>query len=149
MLGNRLRSCGTCTTPWRRIADGDEPPISTPSRVIEPARGRSRPLTVRSTVDLPAPLGPTTQVIISGSSARSTPRRISAAPYPAQTPDSVSTGSRPQVGVEDGGVALHGGGSSLGDLRAVVEHDHRVAESHYHMHVVLDEQEGQPLRVQL
>src|SRR6476469_6297533 len=116
MLGNRLRSCGTCTTPWRRIADGDEPPISTPSRVIDPVRGRSRPLTVRSTVDLPAPLVPTTQVIISGSSAGGRPaaRRISAAPYPAASDEGVSTGSRPQVGVDAGVRGRHGGGRSLG-----------------------------------
>ena len=34
-----------------------------PSRVIAPARGLSRPLRARSTVDLPAPLGPTMQVM--------------------------------------------------------------------------------------
>ena len=32
-----------------------------PSSSTSPRRGRSRPLTVRSTVDLPAPLGPTMQ----------------------------------------------------------------------------------------
>src|SRR6266496_813655 len=57
MAGNRLRSCGRCTTPWPSTARGDNPPIGWPSRVMVPWRGRSSPLTVRSTVDLPAPLG--------------------------------------------------------------------------------------------
>jgi hypothetical protein len=48
--------------------------------VIVPLRGGSSPLTARSTVDLPAPLGPTMQVIEPGSTFRSTPCSTSPPP---------------------------------------------------------------------
>ncbi len=60
---NRLWFCGTCTRPRSRIWRGLLPASGSPRNVMLPRRGRSSPLTVASRVDLPAPFGPTTQVI--------------------------------------------------------------------------------------
>ena len=51
-----------------------------PSRSTVPSRGLSSPLTTRSTVDLPAPLGPTMQVIAPVGTSRSRPWRTSPPP---------------------------------------------------------------------
>ena len=59
---------------------GDRPAIERPSNSISPSRGCSRPLTERSTVDLPAPLGPTMQPTEPCSTSMSTPRSTSPPP---------------------------------------------------------------------
>ena len=63
---------------------GPRPVTSTPSTTIVPDRGASRPLATLSTVDLPAPLGPTRQTTVPAGTFTVRPRRTSAArPYPA------------------------------------------------------------------
>src|SRR3954454_15081019 len=47
---------------------------------MSPASGRSRPASRRRSVDLPAPLGPTTPSTSPGATVRETPARIAAAP---------------------------------------------------------------------
>src|SRR3954452_18732080 len=71
--------------PRRRITSGDRPASSSPSRVMRPSLGRSSPLMTRSTVDLPAPLGPTMQVIVCSAHSRSTLWSTLPPPYPAKT----------------------------------------------------------------
>src|SRR5262249_34461901 len=44
-------------------------------------------------------------------------------------------------GCDDGGVALHLRGNTLGDLLAVIEHGNPVAQAHHEPHVVLDEKQ--------
>src|SRR6185369_12723661 len=39
-------------------------------------------------------------------------------------------------------VLLHVGGRALGDLLAVIEHSHAVAQAHHQFHVVFDQQDG-------
>src|SRR5580765_2898710 len=90
--------------------------MSSPARTIRPFRARRTPLTARRTVDLPAPFGPTMQVIEPRWTSRSTPWRTSPPPYPPTTPSRVSSASgmhrflhRPplaQVGVEHDRVSL-------------------------------------------
>src|SRR6266508_4990664 len=55
-----------------------------------PRRGRSSPLIVASSVDLPAPLGPTMQVIPPSGTRSDTPCSTSPPPYPATTPSRTS-----------------------------------------------------------
>ena len=65
IAGNRLRSWVTCTMPQAAAGPWwSSRLISWPSKVTVPRLGRSRPLTVLSTVDLPAPFGPMRQVIV-------------------------------------------------------------------------------------
>ena len=60
---NRLWFCGTCTTPMSSTCLGLLPASGWPCSVMLPRRGRSSPLIAASSVDLPAPFGPTMQVI--------------------------------------------------------------------------------------
>ena len=57
---------GTCAIPAFASASGPRPARSVPSSRIRPPRGRTRPLTVRSRVVLPAPLAPSTAVMVAG-----------------------------------------------------------------------------------
>src|SRR3712207_7472528 len=63
ICGNSACDCGTCAMPFARTPAQPSWWMGTPSRSMVPSRGLSRPLTTRSTVDLPAPFGPTMQVI--------------------------------------------------------------------------------------
>lgn len=61
----RLRPCGTKATPCstsRLLALA--PVMSCPSSLMEPLRTFSMPKSVFSTVDLPAPFGPSSSVIL-------------------------------------------------------------------------------------
>ena len=80
MLGNSALACGTCEMPRSRISAGEEWSMRSPSRVTSPSRGVSSPLTVRRTVDLPAPFGPTMQATDPFATEMSTPCRTSPPP---------------------------------------------------------------------
>src|SRR6266540_6443618 len=54
----------------------------------------------------------------------------------------------PKVGFDDTLIGLDHARRALGDLLAVVEHEHRVAQAHDDLHVVLDEQDGLALIAQ-
>jgi hypothetical protein len=56
---------------------GLSPFVSRPLKRIVPAPGVRNPKTVRSSVDLPAPLGPITSVIALARAATLSPRRMS------------------------------------------------------------------------
>ncbi len=58
--GNRLWAWGTCEIPGQDLPRREAGDGLTAER-ISPWRGRRRPLIVAISVDLPAPLGPTTQ----------------------------------------------------------------------------------------
>jgi len=77
---NRLWFCVTWTTPIFRICRGDLPLSFSPCSVTVPRRGLSRPLITRITVDLPAPFGPTTQVMDPSGTSKLTPRSTSPPP---------------------------------------------------------------------
>ena len=78
--GNNACDCGTWVIPRRRISSGGSPSVRSPAIVIVPPLHRSSPLITRSTVDLPAPLGPTTQVTVPSAQSRSTPCSTSPPP---------------------------------------------------------------------
>src|SRR6266571_7249299 len=171
MSRNRLWFCGTCTSPRSRIWRGLRPASGAPRSVMLPRRGRSSPLIVASRVDLPAPFGPTMQVIPPSGTVSDTPCSTSPPPYPAHTPSRTSApwpagraGGPPgaagsagvivvfrgaEVGIEHPGILpdrLRGAGR---DDRAVVEDHDPPAQAHHEVHVVLHDEEGLPGRVQL
>src|SRR5258705_1257676 len=117
---------------------------------MRPARGATRPLATLSTVDLPAPLGPTRQTTVVAGTFTVSPRRTSAArPYPAWMSMSSSMGSAAKVGLEDRRVGPDHRRRAFRDQPAAVGHDDVVADAHDHVHVVLDDDEGLALRVEL
>mmetsp|Transcript_1047 Transcript_1047/g.2758 ORF Transcript_1047/g.2758 Transcript_1047/m.2758 type:complete len:297 (+) Transcript_1047:2737-3627(+) len=58
------------------------------------------------------------------------------------SPRSVGLVASAQIGFDDLLVALHLGRRALGDLLAVVQHRHAVAQAHHQLHVMLDQQDG-------
>src|ERR1019366_2421498 len=66
---------------------------SWPSSQTLPCVGLMKPPTLRSRVDLPAPLGPSTSTISPGITARSMPRSTGTRPYPACRPGISSIGA--------------------------------------------------------
>src|SRR5580692_8434027 len=173
MSRNRLWFCGTCTTPSWRTCRVDRPTRSSPPSTIDPSRGRSSPLIVDISVDLPAPFGPTTQVMPPSVTSRDTPRSTSPPPYPATRPSIVSTGRavvlvadpaagsgtgpglvevlvdiHAEVGVEDPAVGPDDVGRACCHDGSGVEHGELIAEPHHELHVVLDDEEGLARRVE-
>jgi hypothetical protein len=75
MEGKSACDCGTWVIPRRRMSSGESRSVRAPSIVISPSLGGSSPLITRSTVDFPAPFGPTMQVTVCSGQCRSTPWR--------------------------------------------------------------------------
>src|SRR5262249_9766033 len=118
---------------------------------MEPRRGATSPKTVRSSVDLPAPFAPMMQTISPARTDNETPRRTSTSSWPAATSRSSSSApaaSAAKVGLDHSRVAADRPGRPLGNLLAVVEHDHALGDVHDHVHVVLDQQHRLALAVQ-
>ena len=65
-----MRCAAICCTGWS-------------SSTIAPCTGRSRPVTARIAVDLPAPLAPSSATISPGRTSNETSSSTGAAPYPA------------------------------------------------------------------
>src|SRR5919201_816916 len=80
IAGKSPFDCGTWTMPARRMSGALARVMSCPSSRILPTRIRRTPLTARSTVDLPAPFGPTMHVIEPLGTSRSTPCKTSPPP---------------------------------------------------------------------
>src|ERR687897_2156198 len=156
--GKSAFDCGTCDTPIARMRDGCRPTIDFPSSCTSPLRGCRSPLTARSTVDLPAPFGPTMQQTERSGTSRLTSWRTSPPPYPAHTSVSFSTSRLhrllegevlTEIGVEHLRVALDLVRGAPRDRLTAREHEDRVAEAEHERHVVLDDQERLPIRVEL
>src|SRR5262245_20601831 len=161
----RLWFCGTCTIPARSTCLGLRPVSGSPRNVMVPSRGLSSPLIVASSVDLPQPFGPTTQVIPPSATVRLTSCRTSPPPYPAVSPSMTSAAGVPllalvitvlridfcgaKVGVKHAGVVPDRRGRAGRDDGAVVEHGDVMAQAHHKLHVVLDNQECLARSIQL
>ena len=79
-LPHRARSWNTVAMPRACAADGDGIVCSTPSISIRPESGASTPEITLASVDLPAPLSPTSATTWWAYTSRSTPTRASTAP---------------------------------------------------------------------
>src|SRR5262245_40075034 len=161
----RLWFWGTCTIPARSTCLGLRPVNCSPRKVMVPSLGLSSPLIVASSVDLPQPFGPTTQVMPRSATVRLTLCSTSPPPYPAVSPSMTSAAAAPLVGpviaflritfrgaevsVEHAGVGPDRRRRAGRDDRAVVEHRDVMAQAHHELHVVLDNQERLAPGIQL
>src|SRR5688572_12132710 len=118
---------------------------------MEPDLGGERPEIERSVVDLPAPLEPISVTTSPSSTWSVTPLSASIEPYAVTMSSTSSSGISspllPEVGLDDLGVVADLRRLALGDLLAVVEHRDLLGHSHDHLHVVLDEEDGDLLLV--
>src|SRR5580704_14967271 len=159
MSRNKLWFCGTCTRPASRICRGLLPTSGSPRNVMLPRRGRSSPLMVASRVDLPAPFGPTTQVIPPSATVIDTSCSTSPPPYPETRPSTTRAGSPgagivvllrdAEIGVENPRVAPDDRGCPGRDHGPVVQHRDVAAQAHHEVHVVLHDEEGLARLVEL
>src|SRR5919197_2400005 len=143
------RPSGTCATPSRATSSGDRRTRSLPSSRMRPVR-RTMPLMARSVVVFPAPFAPSTVTIAPSPTSSVTPCSARMAPYCAWTSSSSSSAiglCGPQIGLDHGAVALNVGGRPLGDLASEVEADDVVGHLHDEVHVVLDDEHREPVRV--
>src|SRR5262245_58951859 len=152
IAGKLQRPWGTYEQPRWSTATGSAPAISSPPSWIRPRDGFTMPNTVRSSVDLPAPLAPMIETISSARTSADTPRSTSISPYPACTSSSRRSGSRAalsaKICLDDLRVAPDDLRRALGDLLTVVEHHDALRDIHHHVHVVFDQQHGLPRSVQ-
>ncbi len=74
------------TATLRAMARRSSPATSTPPSSTRPARGVSAPESSRTSVDFPAPLGPSTAQSCPPATRRETSWSTSSPPYPAETP---------------------------------------------------------------
>src|SRR5262245_28045623 len=107
---------------------------------MRPVAGRINPDNAFKVVVLPAPLAPISVTSSPCLTSRSMPLTALMPPSEIVSPRTSSKGAS-QVGCDDGGVALHLRGNTLGDLLAVIEHGNPVAQAHHEPHVVLDEKQ--------
>src|SRR3954454_11474992 len=125
---------------------------------MRPEAGRTKPLMVRSKVVLPAPLAPSTAVMVPGATCRETPSRARTAPYVVTTsvtasPSAIAASATdtahlpgllvdvlPQIRLQHLGVVLDLVRRAGSDDAAEVEDDDPVAHLHHEVHVVFDEQ---------
>src|SRR5579862_1597609 len=111
------------------------------------------PLIALSSVDFPAPFGPTMAVIFPARTVSEMSSMIGGPPYPAVSRSVLSTASggsamalvHPEVGVDHPGVVAQAGKRSLRDDLAQVHHDHLMAGSLDEREVVLDHDDGAAL----
>src|SRR5690606_18325343 len=144
ICGNSLRPSGHCTMPASTIFEGLRPTRLSPLKRISPSATRFKPLMARKMVLLPAPLAPSSTTSSPWPTSRLTPSRARKLPYLTTTLSSCSIVT-PQVSLDHLRIALDLGRRALGDLLAVVEHDDLVRKAHDHVHLVLDQADGQPV----
>src|SRR5437879_2883534 len=146
--GNRRRPSGDWQIPSSTIFEGRVVVISRPSNLIVPEAGCMRPEIVRRVVVLPAPLDPMRATTSPLSTLIETLRRAWMRPYKASTPSSSSSatglGRLAQIRLDHAGVFADLIRTALRDLLAVVEDHDPLRDPHDHLHVVLDEEYGDP-----
>src|SRR5215467_14404902 len=124
--------------------------IGSPPRRISPSRRPRNPNSAFKSVDLPVPLGPSTERTSPRTASPDTPRRLSMPDkYTATTPRATSQGaesaaaiSQPRIGREYGRVFADVGRRAVGDLAPAGHHDEALREAQDRFHVVVDDDEG-------
>src|SRR6185295_8166432 len=109
------------------------------------------PMIVRSSVDLPAPLGPMITQISPGPTSRDMSRMTGAWPYELvrSWTDSIamSRASGAEIRRHDFRVGLYFGRSAGRNPAAGVDHHDLVAQRHNDIHVVFDQQDSQVVSI--
>src|SRR5207302_1483356 len=149
--------------PSRINFSGARPVTSLPLSSTRPAAGRISPAIALSSVDFPAPLGPTTAVTRPDPASMPTFWMMGGPPYPAVRPCVTRTGPRgarpgpvssggeldtgghlPEVRIDDGGVGPERGQGAVGDRPPQGHDDDRPADLLHEREVVLDHQHRHP-----
>src|SRR6185312_11735358 len=123
---------------------------SRPSKRSVPAAGDTIPDRVFTSVDFPAPFGPTSATISPRPTRMLTPSSAVACPYRTTSPATSSIpiphgGAAAEVGADHALVLGDVLRRAVGDDLTEVEHRDAVGQPDDEAHVVLDEQHGQPL----
>src|ERR671912_278787 len=125
---------------------------------MPPSRTFTRPKIAFRSVDLPAPFGPMMPMSSPGAAVSEQPfRMLTPGMYPAVTSRTSTTSSvvavgvvvGTEVGVDHGGVLHHRARVAFGDHAALGHHDDPVGDVPNHVHVVLDEEHGHALGLQV
>src|SRR6185369_13678754 len=158
MEPNSSRRSGTRAMPIITRSSSGMTPMSCPSNCSVPREGIT-PISVFSSVDLPAPLGPITVTTLPGAASRFRPCSTSARPYPAcrSWMRSIGAGNdvfvmsmlRAQVRRAHLGTLLYLSRRAFHEKRAELHHHQPVAHVHHQIHVVLDQQDAHALTLQL
>src|SRR6059036_1506874 len=149
MCAKTSRFSGTSATPRATIACGDNAAIGSPRNSMAPCLGLSTPAMVSMSVVLPAPFGPSTQVMEPSRTSSDRPFRASIFPYAVTRSTTLSISRSAQISFLDCGIALHLRRSALGDLPAEVEHRDAVGDAHHQLHHVFDEHDRDSFRAQI
>src|SRR3989442_5446574 len=149
MCGKTSLFSGTSATPGATIACGDNAAIGSPRNSMAPCLGLSTPAMVIISVVLPAPFGPSTQVMEPSRTSSDTPFRASIFPYAVTRSTTLSISRSAQIRFLDCRIALHLRRSALGDFLAEVEHRDAVGDAHHQLHYVFDEHDGDSFRAQI
>src|SRR5712691_2838237 len=149
MCGKTSRFSGTSATPRATIACGDNAAIGSPRNSMAPCLGLSTPAMVSMSVVLPAPFGPSTQVMEPSRTSSDRPFRASIFPYAVTRSTTLSISRSAQVSFLDRGIVLDLRRSALGDLLAEVEHRDAVGDAHHQLHHVFDEHDRDSFRTQI
>src|SRR5215218_3619744 len=116
-----------------------------PSKVTEPERFSTMPMTDFKVVVLPAPLRPSSVTSSPWPTSKPTPWRMCDSPYQACRPStfrSVSAMTGTNIGFDDRRLLRHRGIGTLGQHLATRQHGDGVGEVGNDRHVVLDHQHG-------
>src|SRR6185369_5177463 len=158
MEPNSSRRSGTRAMPIMTRSSSGMTPMSCPSNCSVPREGIT-PISVFSSVDLPAPLGPITVTTLPGAASRFRPCSTSARPYPACRSWMRSMGAaivasamsmlRAKIGRAHLGALLHLSRRACHEKRAEFHHHQPVAHVHHQIQVVLDQQDAHALTLQL
>src|SRR5688572_31849641 len=124
--------------------------VCLPSKVTEPVRFSTMPMTDFRVVVLPAPLRPKSVTSSPRPISKPTPWRMCDSPYQACRFSTLSSGSlstvsampRPDIGFDHGRIFGHRRVRALGQDRAARQHGDGVGEIGDDGHVVLDHQYG-------
>src|SRR5215510_10086873 len=150
MYGNTRRPSGQCAMPSSSTRRGAARVMSSPSKAIRPALGTSTPEIAFNGVVLPAPLAPMRVTSSPLRTSKDSPRTAATLPYRHSSASTVSTRvSLAEVGADHLGVALDLGRAAGRVDPALVQAHDAVGHAHHHLHVVLDEEDGDAERADL
>src|SRR6185503_10852303 len=145
--GKRRRFSGTCAMPRPTTSYAGRRAIEAPSKTTSPRVGSISLEMRRSSVVLPAPLGPITATDSPARTSRLTSKSAWKPPYPAETLATRSIGLHfgrvgAEIDLDHLRVARHLGRLAARNHLAVVEHHAAVDHAHQHAHDVLDPDDG-------
>src|ERR1700761_7027092 len=130
------RPSGTITRPSATRSQAPRPLMLLPRDSMSPPSAGRLPVIAFMVVVLPPPLEPISDTSSPSRTSKSMPFTAWMPPYATFRPltfnnvCAISMSSRAEVGLDHFFVALHFRRGALGDLLAVVEHGHPVAQAH-------------------